>query len=298
MAYDLREQQSIIGQKNQMRIAQNQQLAQQLAQQRKQKQQQDIIQQRTNRPQAGGVPQQAQQPSYVPQSSISDPYKQFETAQEKANAANEARYKEGLGKYQQVEGIYDPKGTFGAGQEAAINVQKQRDVAAGMQSLVGAGMGNTTIAASLPQAWESNVGSQARLNLADLRSERQAGAKVGTAGFIERRTDKAPDMGQYANLVQQANTNYNTGQGGQTYQPTPISVPQPVQQPQPGTPTEGQKTPGYGNVGPGQWINGKWQPTGGIGAPFNEPEPKDRTAWIAWDRRRQAAARQRYSVVS
>jgi hypothetical protein len=129
---------------------------------------------------------------------------QYQNAMDSANAANEARYAEGKGKYGQIEDIYKPGGSFGAGQLAQIDSQKQRDVASGMQSLVGSGMANTTVAASLPQAWEQNVGSQARLNLADTQAQRYAGALEGSAGFIERRTDQAPNMAQYADLTSQA----------------------------------------------------------------------------------------------
>jgi hypothetical protein len=167
-----------------------------------------------------------------------DPYAAYQTAMDKANKANEARYQEMLGKYKNIENIYSPTGTFGQGQLAQIETQKQRDIASGMQGLVSSGMANTTVATGLPSAWEANVGSQARLNLADLQNQRYAEALGGTAGAIERRTDVQPDLGQYANLVQAANMSYNPTQPvAQTTQPSYQPTISPVATPQPSVPT-------------------------------------------------------------
>ncbi len=214
------------------------------------------------RPGAGGMPfdpsvkgaREEYRAKNPQQGGTTTPYSQFEDAQRKANEANEARYQEGLGKFGQVEDMYKPGGSWGAGMSAQIESQKGRDVASGMQNLVSSGMGNTTVAASLPQAWEQNVGSQARLNLADLQGERYASALGNTAGFIERRTDAAPDMGQYADLVAQSSM------GQPQYQP---------QQPQ------AQKYGNYNSnpAGPQQLSVGKQMQQQKYGTYAGDPNP-------------------------
>ena len=198
-------------------------------------------------------------PSYSP---VSSAQSQYQAAMDKANAANESRYTEGKAKMTAAEAEADKIGT---GQLAALEQTKKQDVAAGMQSLVGSGMGNTTVAASLPQAWESNVGTTGRLQIGESAAYAKMIAFGNTAGFIERRTDQAPDMGQYATLTSQAAMgNPNT----QSYTPSPVSTPassvSPMPTPQTGNPNLAPP-PAGSKQGEGSWINGKWIPRGGTG---------------------------------
>ena len=128
----------------------------------------------------------------------------YKTAYEEANAANEARYQAGLGKLTGLESLYALGGGFGTGQLADIEAQKRKDVAAGTQSLVRSGLANTTIMSALPKAWEQDVGSRARLSLADLQTSKYAGAVGQTVDFMERKTEAAPDPSLYANMLQAA----------------------------------------------------------------------------------------------
>jgi len=118
---------------------------------------------------------------------------QFSQAQNKANQANEARYQEGLGIYDQLSALYEPGGKFGAGAMSSYQQGKGQAMASGMQSMVSSGLSNTTTAAGLGQKYESEVGTPFRLQLEDLRMSKYAGALQGKAGFIERRTDAAPN---------------------------------------------------------------------------------------------------------
>ena len=136
---------------------------------------------------------------------------EYKAAVEKANLANETRYQEGLGKFKTAEDIYAPGGSFGTGYLAQLEKQKVKDVASGTQSLVSSGLANTTVRAALPQAWESNVGEAARLNLADLQTTRYTGALANTADYMANKTEAIPDMTLYANLLQSASIGSPTG---------------------------------------------------------------------------------------
>ena len=143
---------------------------------------------------------------------------QFQQAQQEANRANEQRYQQGLGIYGDIAEMYKPGGGFGQGMESQLQRTKTRDVAAAKQQLAGAGLYNTTVAAGQGQAWEDVVGTPARLQMQDIQTGRYAEAMRGKAGFIERRTDQAPDMGQFGDLMKGA----YAGPGAapkQTYQP-------------------------------------------------------------------------------
>lgn len=130
----------------------------------------------------------------------------FIKAMEEANQANQARYEEGLGLLEQSAGLYAPGGGFGAGALADIERAKGKDIASATQSLVSSGLYGTTIAAGLPKKYEEEVSGPARLRVEDIRKERYAGALGQKAGFIERRTDKGPEMGLFASLMQGASS--------------------------------------------------------------------------------------------
>src|SRR4030042_6626684 len=95
---------------------------------------------------------------------------QFTAAQQKAEAANEARYQQLLGIASKVEGLYGAD--YGAGFKAELERTKTRDMASGMQSLVSAGLGGTTRGAGLGKKWEEADGTPAPLNLEDIIAEK------------------------------------------------------------------------------------------------------------------------------
>lgn len=136
----------------------------------------------------------------------------WQTAADKANAANEKRYEEAKGIYQGIAETYAPGGTFGQGALATFERQKTRDISSASQSLVDSGLYNTTVTAGLDKKYEEEVGNPFRLNLEDVRMQRYGEAQAGLAGLVERRTDQAPDPNLYANLQQGASSG-----GGQSY---------------------------------------------------------------------------------
>jgi len=127
----------------------------------------------------------------------------LQAAADKARAANEKRYGEGLDLWDQIIQRYQPGQGFGAGAMASYERAKTKAVGSGMQQLVSAGLANTTVAAGIGKKYEEEVGTPFRLQLQDMQSERLSGAQAGKAGFIERRTDSYPDAGLAASLGQQ-----------------------------------------------------------------------------------------------
>jgi len=118
-----------------------------------------------------------------------------------ANAANEARYGEALGLYDQIIAGYAPGGGYGAGAMQSYQQGKQQSIAGGMQNMVSAGMQNTTGAATLGQKYEQEVGNAFRLNLADQQMNAYTAALEGKAGVIGSKTDEAPSSTELANLA-------------------------------------------------------------------------------------------------
>ena len=109
---------------------------------------------------------------------------QMQAAQDKANAANEARYLEMM---QQFEGL----GTAG---QARIQESTARQQAASTQDLTSRGLGNTTITGAMSRGI-AREGESATQELGERVAMQKAGA-------MERRTDQGPDMGMFAQLMQ------------------------------------------------------------------------------------------------
>jgi len=140
----------------------------------------------------------------------------FQAAQTSANRANLARYKEGIGIYDQIISRYGKEGGFVKGQTAQLERTKKKDIASGMQSMVSSGLAGSTAAAGLPGAWEEDVGAGARLNIADVAGQRMSQAQLGKAGFIERRQDTGPDPSLVSSLMQGMGQASGSGSGGRT----------------------------------------------------------------------------------
>lgn len=127
---------------------------------------------------------------------------QFQAQQERANAANEQRFQQGLDLFDRIIAQNQPGGTLEKATEATIGRAKTQSVAQGTQALVSSGLASTTQAAGLGKKFEEEIGVPARLQAADIAGQRLSGALRDKAGFIERREDIGPDFGTIASLAQ------------------------------------------------------------------------------------------------
>ena len=129
---------------------------------------------------------------------------QFQTQAEEAKAATEERYQQGLGIHEELAATYGQGGTLQTAMMEQYRRQKERDLATQRQQMISSGLMNTTIAAGMPAAYEEQVGTPYRMQMADLMAQRKAEAMRGQAGFIERREDIPPSPELMASLVQTA----------------------------------------------------------------------------------------------
>jgi len=156
--------------------------------------------------------------------------KQLQAAQDRANKENEKRYQEGLaeltgGRVSMRELYEQAAGNLAkVGGAAAEDVSRgaTRTGATGMQGLISAGLGNTTITGSLARGVEEDrrrgmrtVEEDQARRMAGLQTTR-AGAEMGAAGnlaqFMAARSDQGPDLGMYGSLIQQASAGGPEGQ--------------------------------------------------------------------------------------
>lgn len=156
----------------------------------------------------------------MPTISIEDIINQLRRAQQDANEANIARYQAGLGELTGardiMRGLYEQAGTLtqDIGRGAAEDIERgaQRTFAGGRQSLISAGLGNTTILGSLMRGTEEDrrramrqveeQQGRLRAGLATQRAGAEMGAGAGLAGFMAARQDVGPDPALYAQLIQ------------------------------------------------------------------------------------------------
>ena len=144
---------------------------------------------------------------------------QFQAQQEKANLANEQRFQQGLDIFDRIIKQQETGGTLGKATEAALERGRTKSVAQGMQALVSSGLSGTTQAAGLGKKFEEEVGAPARLQAADISQQRLTEARIGKAGFIERRQDTGPDFATIASLAK------SIGAGQQTAKPAAPTPP-------------------------------------------------------------------------
>ncbi|MCK5611418.1 hypothetical protein KAR91_56630 [Candidatus Pacearchaeota archaeon] len=112
--------------------------------------------------------------------------KQMQVAQQKANKANERRY-------QQILGSFENLGKAGRARIEQQTIQRQ---AQATQSLTSRGLGGTTITSAV----ERGIASDAELS----RQQLEESVTMQKAGVMERRTDEGPDLGMFASLLQSA----------------------------------------------------------------------------------------------
>ncbi len=86
--------------------------------------------------------------------------------------------------------------------------------------MVSSGLVNTTTAATLGRKFEEEVGTPARLQAADISAQRKTEARLGKAGFIERREDVGPDFRTIAELAKSIGAGQQAGATTAQAQPT------------------------------------------------------------------------------
>lgn len=158
----------------------------------------------------------------MPELNVQDLIAEFVSERERANQANESRYAQlvellqqlqgrATGLHQQQLGMFDRFGQK-ATREAREMGQQRRGTTE--QDLISRGLGNTTIRTSALR----DVGEQTQDRLQDIAEQVAAqkagvlGQQVGTdlratgmlAGAIEGRTDQAPNLSQFAQLIRAA----------------------------------------------------------------------------------------------
>lgn len=136
-----------------------------------------------------------------------DAIRRFQQAQETANAANESRYQGTLGvlnkRSADVQSLYSGTGTAARGRAARANVEGN---AADTQSLISRGLYNTGTLDATRRGRAQDLENQNQA-IDEQSSTLRGGALERTqgdvAGVMERRTDRGPDQGIYAQLLQQ-----------------------------------------------------------------------------------------------
>lgn len=135
-------------------------------------------------------------------------YGQFQAERDRANAANEGRYNQGFGMFQQMhDKSMADVGNMTGQRRADLNRRYDEQGAASQQSLIDRGLGNTTITENFRMGNERERGDQLN-RLTDQEIERRVGTRERTVlpwiNFIEGRQDVGPDMGMMSNLAMQA----------------------------------------------------------------------------------------------
>lgn len=115
-----------------------------------------------------------------------DIIKQMQAAQEKANLLNEQRYQQILSQYE----------TLGQAGRARIEQQTLQRQAEATQSLMGRGLGGTTITSAVGRG----IAGEGEMQ----RQQLEESVATQKAGVMERRTDVGPDLGMFAGLLQAA----------------------------------------------------------------------------------------------
>lgn len=121
----------------------------------------------------------------------------YQAAQDKANAANQQRYDQGLAIQKQGVGLADQ---VGLDTNRRVNSQYQSDVGATEQSAVSRGLGNTTIRNSLLDA-DARRRDDAKLAATSAVAQNKQGALQNESAFIAARNDTAPDPALAASLM-------------------------------------------------------------------------------------------------
>lgn len=147
--------------------------------------------------------------------------KQLQAAQDKANAANEKRYQDAIAEMRSGQGKI--AGQFNAAR-TDVNVGATQAGATANQSLMSAGLGNTTIVQGAARGIEADR-QRALANIAGQQGTAEAGYSRDIANLMGQKNEAGPDLGMYAGLLAQAASNplngyqgtgkiYNSSNGG------------------------------------------------------------------------------------
>jgi len=100
----------------------------------------------------------------------------FQSAMDEANAANEERYQQGMGIYDEMIEMFQPGGGYGEGAAAYYGQAKEQAKASNIQELTSSGMANLTSGGGFEKSYEQDVGVPFWLNLNDMQMQALAGA--------------------------------------------------------------------------------------------------------------------------
>jgi hypothetical protein len=139
----------------------------------------------------------------------SNPYssdKAFVDATNRANMANELRYQQGLGLWNNIAAKFDIGGSYMQGAMQSYEQGKLSAMSSLAQNMVNSGIYNTSTMGSANARYEKDVGSTYRKQIEDERIRQSANALQGAAQFIASKNEVAPDAGLYASLKQGASS--------------------------------------------------------------------------------------------
>lgn len=109
--------------------------------------------------------------------------------------------------WEQAMAYYAPGGGYGKGVEAGLERGRTKALASGMQSLVSAGLSNTTMPAGLGKKYEEEVAMPARAQVESTRAQAIAGLKAGFAGALQSGYESAAGRALTQNLRRHTNHN-------------------------------------------------------------------------------------------
>lgn len=140
---------------------------------------------------------------------------EYQNEFDKANRANESRYGDILGQYNSLYGRQMDSFSGGNAQNIAdINQSYDSTGSANTQDLIDRGLTGSTISANIRSGNERDRGAainRENFNYQNQRRAADAGLTTDKLNFMERRTDKAPDINQLIALSQAYG---NSGGGG------------------------------------------------------------------------------------
>lgn len=149
--------------------------------------------------------------------SLSSLISSLQKQQDSARAATDERYNEILKSFDEMIAMYQPGGSYMQGQEAALERERAKTMAAGTQNLVSRGLGGSTMEATLAGRFAEDIGAPTRAKIEDVRMDQLVSAMQGKAGVQERVEDVGPSSELIASLVAQASAQpgrVNYGSGG------------------------------------------------------------------------------------
>lgn len=217
------------------------------------------------------------------QFSITDAIGAAQAGQNSANAANDARYKQGLGVltqgYQGSQGLINQalQDTAYLGNKELQEVRntEKQGYARTQQDAINKGLNNTTITGTMIGGVEKRA-QEARTNIRDMVAKNRSAINLqgaanmnqganSIAGFIGARNDNGPSLGEYANLVQGAAQANNGSTGKSTGTITKGSINDPIQLGSGGG-NQIQQPGGGGALGTQVYATGAGAVGGGLGS--------------------------------